>query len=254
MKLFVILGILFFFSAPSYAWGPKGQEITVIVTENYLSPVAKSQISALIGANKRLSQFASWADQVRSTEDWNFTGSWHYINVSDRGDIETSGDLETPQDVAAAIDFCVGKLKSKGTNKEEKLAWLKFLIHLVGDIHQPMHVGRAEDRGGNSTQVFYGKEMNLHFLWDSAFLQKNSLSSQNYFIKLKSEIGNTSELVKPFLTDVTIKENFKLRKFIYSFNNGVIDSSYERQAIAIVNERVWTGGVRLASLLNSIYK
>lgn len=248
----IFLTSFFFLSFNAYSWGPKGQEITVLIAESYLTLKATADIKSILGPNITLSSFAVWADQARNTTEWNYTGGWHYIDVADSG---TYGHEATqlPDDVLEAINYCVDKLKSNITSTE-KTTWLKFLVHFVGDVHRPMHVGRPGDRGGNSTQVSYGKTMNLHYLWDTAFISKNSLSPAAYANALKSQNRSQIELTRPFSTDVVIKEDLALRPFMYSYKNGVIDGNYEKQAFQIVDERLWTGGLRLASLLNSIFR
>lgn len=238
---------LMIISLNAFAWGPKGQEITVLIAEKNLTPKAAKAIAQIIGTNVQLAKLATWADQARNSEEWQHTSSWHYINVDDTGNFIT-----TPEDVAGAIEYSIEQLKSN-LPRDEKLVWLKFLIHFVGDIHQPMHVGRPQDRGGNSTMVQYGREVNLHFLWDSAIIDRQSLSNGNYVIKLDSQNRSKLPLQKPFSTDDIIEENLKHRKFMYSFKNSTIDGAYEKEAISIIEDRLWTGGLRLAQILNRIF-
>lgn len=249
MKLIVFISILFVHTC--YAWGPKGQQITVMVSEKFLKPSALSQILKITGG-KPLSSFSSWADQARNTAEWSETGIWHYINVDDSGSYahETQG---TPLDVVTALDYSLKNFQNSKSDKD-RLTWLKFIIHLVGDLHQPMHIGDPQDRGGNSTQVSYGKEMNLHYLWDSGLIDKKGLSVQAFTSQLISYNWSTSELSNKFDAEKVVEENFKSRKFLYSFKNGTIDSQYEKQAIELIENRLWIGGLRLASLLNSILK
>lgn len=251
MKLLVIIST-FVFSLSCFAWGPKGQQITVMLAEKYLSATAKDKIMKITG-NKTLSSFATWADQARNTNEWNDTGSWHYIDVEDDGSFTHSSSLDAPTDVLSALDYCSKNLQTE-TDLAKKLVWLKFVVHLVGDLHQPMHVGRPEDRGGNLTKVMYGKEVNLHFLWDSAFIDKKSLSIEDYSKLLISQSRGQEALRVPFNAETVIQENLKYRDFLYSYKNDRIDSEYEAKAFAITDERLWTGGLRLASLLNSLFK
>lgn len=232
------------------AWGPTGQTITVQIAEKFLTPQARQKVLQLTG-NKALSSFAIWADGVRNTPDWGQTGVWHYINVDDRGNYQhESGGA--PDDVLSALQFCIKNFKEGNPN--QRLDWLKFIVHLVGDIHQPMHVGNPNDRGGNETTVIYGKSMNLHFLWDSAMIDRSKLSPADYTARLISQSRPQNALKEMFDPNVVISENFALRKFLYSYKNGKIDGQYEQQALVIIDERLWTGGLRLASLLNSILK
>jgi hypothetical protein len=238
-------------SLNSFAWGPKGQEITVIIAEQLINPKTKLELLKLTN-NKELHTFATWADQARNSSEWNQTGPWHYVNVEADGSYEHESGGE-PRDILGAIKFSVEGLRSK-KSVSEKLVFLKFLVHFIGDIHQPMHVGNPQDRGGNSVSVSYGKQYNLHALWDSAFIEKKALSNAEYAKKLFQEKRDSSELNKTFSADQVVKENFEMREFLYSFKNGKIDGAYEKKAMSVVDDRMWVGGVRLASLLNEIYK
>lgn len=250
-KSFLILTLVSItFSA--FAWGPKGQEITVILAESYLNQKAAYQIKNLIGPNTSLSSFAVWADQARNIPEWSNTGGWHYMDVEDSGIYDHEAP-QLPDDILEAINYSVVKLKSN-IPSSEKITWLKFLVHFVGDLHQPMHIGRPGDRGGNSVQISYGKKMNLHYLWDTAFVSKKALTPVAYAQSLKSQNRSLAELSKQFSADIIIKEDLGYRNFIYSFKNDVIDEDYEKQAFQIVDERLWLGGLRLASLLNSIFQ
>jgi hypothetical protein len=251
MKSLVIM-TAFLFSFSSFAWGPKGQQITVMIAERYLTASAKEKIMKVTG-NKPLSFFATWADQARNTNEWNDTGSWHYIDVEDEGRIAQPSPLNAPTDVLSALEYCSRNLQSE-TDVSKKLTWLKFIVHLVGDLHQPMHVGRPEDRGGNLIKVMYGKLINLHALWDSAFIDKKGLSIEDYSKLLISQGRNQEALKNPFNAETVIEENLKFREFLYSYKDDKIDSTYEAKAFVITDDRLWFGGLRLASLLNSLFK
>lgn len=239
---------LFISSFHSFAWGPQGHQVTVLIAEKFLTPKAKAEIEKITGG-KPLSSFASWADQARNDPEWNHTGHWHYVDMEDNSFMKSM----EPLDIVDAIPYCVNNLK-RATSKEDKFDWLKFLIHFGGDLHQPMHVGRPSDRGGNDTKVEYGKKMNLHFLWDNGFIEKRGFKPVDYATMLISKSRPQSELRKPFDINSAVSENLALRKFMYSFKDGKIDQAYEEKAFAIMDERLWTGGLRLASLLNSIYQ
>lgn len=232
-----------------HAWGPKGQEITVKIAESYFSPKASKRILE-ITSNRKISEFSTWADQARNSPEWRETGIWHYINVADNGEYQHDSSA-SPADVQDAIAYSCERLQSNLPD-EQKLAWLKFLVHFVGDLHQPMHIGREADRGGNSTYVMYPKKMNLHYLWDTALLDSRKLSVDKFVSLLSSQNRSNAALNQKFDSDVVIKENFDLRQFTYSFKNGAISSSYEKQAMDVIDDRLWVGGLRLAQIINSL--
>lgn len=238
-------------SFKTFAWGPEGQTVTVALAEKYLTPEAKAQITKIM-SGASLASVATWADQAKNGAEWGRTASWHYIDQeSPKSDVKA---LTEPTDVRDAISFCKEKLES-GISDSEKLTWLKFLVHFVGDLHQPMHVGNPEDRGGNLTKITYkGKKVNLHALWDSVFIDEQKLDVNSYVEKLVRQSRPRKVLNETFNADVVIEENLNLRNFLYSFKAGNIDTQYSTKALEVTEERLWTGGVRLASLLNEIFR
>ena len=251
MNRLMIVTCISLFSFSTWAWGPAGQTITVALSEKYLSPEAKIKISKIL-KGQTLASVATWADQAKNGPEWSRTASWHYI---DREGLDSKNDqINEPADVRDAIAFCQQKLES-GISENEKLVWLKFLVHFVGDLHQPMHVGNPEDRGGNLTKVSYkGKTVNLHALWDSSFIQEQKLDVNSYVEKLVRQLRPRKALLETFSAETVIAENLDMRKFLYSFQGGNIDAKYSSKALEVTDERLWTGGIRLASLLNEIFK
>lgn len=251
MKLIVSFSILFFVSNKAHAWGLKGHQITAQIAESYLTPKAKIEISKILG-KKSLSYHAFWADKIAYTPEGKYTQPWHYINITDQGEFG-SLNTPTPENILSALRLCVSNLSSDIPASEKK-NWLKFLIHFVGDIHQPLHMGRKEDEGGNKIPMVYGKSLNLHSVWDTGFIEKLGLTPEEYVIRLRSQERKADELKMIFEEQVLIKENLEIRPFVYSFKDAQIDQAYEAQAIQIIDARLWTGGLRLAALLNTIFK
>lgn len=249
---YIVLCFLLFFLIPrAHAWGLKGHQITVQIAELYLTPKAKRELSKILG-KKSLSEHAYWADKIAYTSEWKHTQPWHYISITDQGEYG-SLDTPTPENILSALRLCILNLSSDMSASEKK-NWLKFLIHFTGDIHQPLHMGRKEDEGGNKIAVIYGKKTNLHSIWDTGFIEKQELTSEDYVIRLRSQNRRTEDLKKNFDEQVLIKENLEIRPFVYSFKDAHIDPAYEAQAVQIIEERLWTGGIRLAALLNKIFK
>lgn len=235
----------------AYAWGPSGQTITVAIAEKYLSSPARSKISKILGGVSLVS-VATWADQARNSPEWGQTGPWHYIDIG--GGKGSEKKLREPANIRDAISYCQSQLES-GIADKEKVVWLKFLIHLIGDLHQPMHIGDPADRGGNTTRVMYqGKNVNLHALWDGSFIEEQRLSVSSFVDKLIRQSRTQAPLRETFSTDVVIDENFKMRTFLYSFSGREIDLVYARKASEVTDERLWTGGLRLAAILNEIFR
>jgi hypothetical protein len=244
-----ILVLVFFLthSQAAFSWGSAGQTITVVIAEKYLSTTARMKIRRILG-EVTLSRLATWADQARNSEEWRQTGPWHYI------DMVSGNYLNEPANIRDAISYCQSQLDSAIPDKE-KVVWLKFLIHFIGDLHQPMHIGDPLDRGGNQTRVSYlGKKVSLHGLWDSSFIREQGLTISAFVEKLLNQSRSQSALRETFNTDIVIEENYNMRKFLYSFKGREIDKTYARKASDLTDERLWTGGLRLAALLNEIFR
>lgn len=251
INLILLFSFLSILSSRAHAWGFKGHQITAQIAELHLTPKAKKEISKILG-KKSLSDHSFWADKIAYTPEWKHTQPWHYINITDQGEHE-SLDTPIPENILSIMRLCVLNLSSEMPASEKK-NWLKFLIHFVGDVHQPLHMGRKEDEGGNKIPMVFGKSLNLHSVWDTGLIEKQGLTSAEYVTRLRSQEQKLDELKSKYDEQVLIKENLEIRPFVYSFKDGQIDQAYEAQAIQIIDGRLWTGGLRLAALLNSIFK
>ena len=164
--------------------------------------------------------------------------------------------LNKKGDVVQAINYSIDILKDKNISKDEKAFYLKLLVHFVGDIHQPLHVGRIEDRGGNDIKVkWFGQQTNLHRVWDSQIINSHQMSytelSKDLPILTLSEIS----MIKNDSVIVWLKESQKLSKSIYNDVENEINLGYfyKYKYLDKLKLRLLKGGVRLASILNKIF-
>ena len=166
-----IVFALFFAPAPAMAWGPQGHEIVAHLAAMHLTPKAKAGVTALLGGEAQASMViaSNWADEIR--DDRPQTASWHYVNLEIDGGLRYDAARDCPRGNCAvaqiARDAAILQSRAPPAARAEAL---KFLIHLVGDIHQPLHAGENHDRGGNAVRILYrrGKPMSLHQFWDSS--------------------------------------------------------------------------------------
>lgn len=155
----------------AWAWGADGHRLIAEHAFERLTPAARSQVERLLALEPEatLPSLSTWADEVRSPT----TAAWHYVNFPRDADCHYDGDRMCIQGncVVGAIERQLAVLASDAPDERRLLA-LKYVVHFVGDVHQPLHAGFADDRGGNSYQLqAYGRGTNLHALWDSAMLQ-----------------------------------------------------------------------------------
>jgi len=185
-----------FLAPAAQAWGPLGHSIIAALAQRHLSPAAEAEVEHLLAADHttQLADIASWPDQIQDDPAqaalWQRTRKLHYINF--RGGL--SCDYVPPRDcrdgecVVAGVAHYVAVLGDTTQSDAARLQALKFVVHFVGDMHQPLHAGYRDDLGGNKYQVqFEGKGSNLHRVWDSGMLKTRGLDWQAYAQKLDAE-------------------------------------------------------------------
>lgn len=163
------------------SWGSKGHKAIATIAYNHLNfnviPFVQNTLHG-----QSMSDVGSWADEARNDPEFRETAPWHFVNVPlglNFRDFEKAVKNDPNPNIYFAILKCEDDLRQKDLDPAKKEIALKFLIHLVGDAHQPMHVSRREDKGGNTIQVrFDGKGSNLHSLWDSELIDHEGLNDE----------------------------------------------------------------------------
>jgi hypothetical protein len=158
-------------SAPAQAWGACGHRIVAEIADRHLDAATRVRTAALLGS-RTLADVSVWADRVRETERFEWTRRLHYVNLpEDATSFDAQRDCPDGACVVRGIARFSAELASPDVGREGKILALKFLIHLVGDIHQPLHVSRKSDLGGNLITVIHRNERSsLHRVWDSGLL------------------------------------------------------------------------------------
>lgn len=253
--IFILITLLA--SQASFGWGTQGHMVVAQVGENNLTPKAKAAVSAIL-KGKSLAEVANWADIIKSDGQWQHTKSWHFADIPDGEDYSTV-EHNHDGDVVGAITDMVKTLKNPSANATDKENALKFLVHFVGDIHQPLHVGRPEDRGGNDLRiVFEGRNSNLHQLWDSLMIMKSPMDYNAYAKWLESgkEFAPPYDL-PAFAFSTIIAEDMAAREAIYNLNPFIggaqVSKAYYQKNVDLMNRQLLNGGKRLAKLLNSLF-
>jgi S1/P1 Nuclease len=239
----------------SWGWGREGHQIVAAVSEYYLDETTKVMIQSLIG-NNHLYSIATWADDVR--RDRRDTRAWHYVNIPLGGTYDAARDCALPRScIVAKIGDLIQVMKDKSRSREERAEALKFVVHFVGDIHQPMHTVK-EAAGGNSVHVTFlsssrcgSYECNLHAVWDSSLIEHTGLSRENY-------VGREEELIRTEKLDGQAggtpeqwaNESLKLAQAAWVPNGADLDEQYYEQQIKVVDRQMALAGLRLAKLLN----
>lgn len=251
--------ILFFIFAVvcnvnALAWGNTGHRAIAEIGWQQLDKQTKRKVKMLLG-DSYLPLYATYADNVRSEKNNPLADVPHYVNMPLDVTYEASQKNEEG-DIVTVFSDMLSALKSESTTKEEKAVALKFIIHFVGDAHQPMHVGLVEDLGGNRVDVkWFGKETNLHRLWDSDLVDFTQLS----YTELARFAGapESSELKSLSNTSIVdwINETHGYTKLIYE-NLGDKDYGYDYSYMfnPIIFKQIQKAGYRLGNFLNELMK
>ena len=175
--------------AVGWSFGFQAHATIADYAETILTEDAKAKLD-LVAKGKSLADLAVWPDQVKHNESWRYTRSWHYVNLDD-GDNVTDFIPAEKIDLLWALDYHYHDFKNRLDqpigNDKERWRSLAFLIHFIGDVHQPLHVGRYEDRGGNRIAVlWFGQESNLHRVWDTDFFKHQNMSRDQWMSELSS--------------------------------------------------------------------
>ncbi|HEU4861098.1 MAG TPA: S1/P1 nuclease [Chitinophagaceae bacterium] len=247
-------------SISSFAWwGQNGHRIVGEIANSYLSNKARKAIREILG-NESIAITSNWADFIKSDSSFNYLSPWHYINVKQglsQSDFNIVLQNDTVIDAYTRLNFLITELKNQQLLPEKKQMYLRLLIHIAGDIHQPLHVGRLEDLGGNRIRVlWFGDSTNLHSVWDEKLIESQNLSYSEY---VKAINHSTKEQRKQWQEQPMNEwffESYQLAGKIYS---GItqphqrLSFRYNFDYIDILNSQLLKGGVRLAGLLNSIF-
>ena len=239
-----------------FAWGPKGHDIVAYIAECNVSKSTLKSIEKVLDGESMV-YVANWMDNASHKDEYAYTKTWHYVNV-DPSEGSYSASVKDPKgDVVTAITGIVDRLKSGELTVEQERVELMMLIHLVGDMHCPMHAGRKGDRGGNGTQVqFFGKSIKLHSLWDSEIVESAHRWS---YSEWGSQVDRVSKREKKTIViggvADWIEESVALASDVYENSVGAGNLSYDYVAhyAPIIESQLLKAGLRLAKLLEEIY-
>jgi len=255
----IFISLFFYLHSQVYAWGVLGHRIVGQIAESYLTPGAKKEVIKILGTES-IAMASNWADFIRSDTSFNYLSPWHYLNIKgglSLNEFQTFLKNDTAVNAYTKINFLVKQLKDKLLSKEIKSFYLKLLIHIVGDIHQPLHVGRPDDRGGNRINVlWFNVPYNLHQIWDEHLINFQQLSYTEYAFAINhTTIAQRMQWQKQPLSE-WIWGSYQIAEKIYGDVKQLEDKLgyvYNFKFINSLNLQLLKGGVRLAGLLNEIF-
>jgi hypothetical protein len=249
-----ILPILFLLiSQVALSWGQTGHRVVGLIAEQHLTKKAKKNLEAVLG-NETLAEISNYLDFIKSDPSYDHMSPWHYCTIPDGQTYEQAGTPEEG-DIIITLKRVIEELKSKAFTDEDELFAIKLLVHMVGDIHQPLHVGNGTDRGGNDVRVeYFWRKRNLHSVWDTGIIDSQKYGYTEYCDWINHP---TEEQVNNWQSSSVIEwayESMNVRKQAYKLpEDGKISYRYDFDNIDLVNRRLLQAGIRLAGILNTIY-
>lgn len=252
-------------SVSAFAWGSKGHDIVAAIAEQNLTPKAKKQISKLLDG-KSIVYYSSWMDSIQNSPYWengyNKTKTWHYANV-DEGFTYQTMTKNPDGDVVSGLEMLTKEMTENYRNLTDSMRvdYLKMIVHMVGDLHCPMHAGRLSDRGGNGTKVkWFGQNTSLHSVWDSKMI--DSARKWNYS-EWAEQLDRTDRKYRKEIMKGSYEEWFndtvENAADLYDYVEELGDTpnlSYQfvYDFSPLLEEQLLNGGYRLAYVLNTIFK
>jgi hypothetical protein len=257
------LGLALSLASPctAFAWGPDGHRIIADIAEQYLKPAAARQVRALLAIENTatLADVSNWADEISPQRPE--TARWHYVDIPlDAAGYDAARDCPQNACVVAQIERFTGELSDARQPPRKRLEALKFLVHFVGDIHQPLHAANNNDRGGNDVKVsFDGRDTNLHLLWDIWLLAPAvNGDDRAYAMRLAHAItpAEAEAWANGSPADWANESHDIARRIVYGAlpHEGALPATYAARALPVANEQLEKAGVRLANVLNGALK
>ena len=255
IKLFSLLSMSLLLTMQAFGWGQKGHDVTAYIAECHLTPEAAQKIDKVL-EGRSLVYYANWMDNASHTPEYAYTKTWHYLNVDEGYTLETM-ERHPDGDVLAAVTDLYNKLKAGGLSHEEEHICLRMFIHLVGDMHCPMHAGHRSDLGGNQVPVvLFGRPTNLHSIWDSGIIEA---AHKWGYMEWQQQIDRPNCDVESLQTGTPeewMRETVGLSAEIYRKTPEGANVSYDyvNDYTPLIEDQLLRGGIRLARLLNEIYQ
>jgi hypothetical protein len=274
----LLLALVFVAAAPRVlGWGETGHVIVAMIAEKHLKQNAKHGIAELLGTQRISSPaVAVWADKIRHVKVFEKkfpkNGQWHYVDIPfDAKEFDPARDCKTGNCVIDKIAHFQKVLADHDASKEDRIAALKFLVHFVGDMHQPLHCAeRNGDRGGNQLKVHingtHDRETNLHSLWDTFLVTEamHGLGNADYVQRIDADV--TSELKKAWAKGDVKSWAWEAHQLavtkaytdssgkVFPMTHAEVDDAYLSDRKIVVETQLKRGGIRLAKVLNDAFK
>lgn len=249
---FCFLGITLSMSA----YDAVGHRIVADIAYDNLTDKARAQVDKVLG-KRGIVYESTWADEVRSDNKYAYSYQWHYQDLDAN---MTTADIQkllnNPKAEGEHLFFAIDTLTTRLKKDRNDAEALKFLVHFVADLHQPMHMGRKDDKGGNKVDFnWFGKKTNLHAVWDGMLIESEKMSYSEFSHYLQDKFEPRKAEIKKCTELQSIEAGYAAQNAIYKYD--MTDTSnyhYVYHFAGIRDEMLYRGGIQLANMLNAIYK
>ena len=247
--------------SPALAWGRIGHRVAARMAESRLTSAARDAIHAILGPGVSLADASTWADGQREIEE---SYRWHFVNVPISADRYDSRYCSPKGCVVNKIEDFRRILQNSQAGRPQKQQALKFLIHLIADLHQPLHVGDNNDQGGNLLQVrFFGVGSNLHRLWDSQVMERHTKNEKVWlwdfdFVANPKMVSEWSKGAPADWATESLhiaREAYRVPGSDQWMRSGArLGNDYYRFALPVIRTQLAKAGIRIAFVLNAIFR
>ncbi len=261
----IVAALLLTSSMTAFGWGQKGHDVIASIAEQNLTKKARKALNEILDG-RSIVFYSSWMDNIQNSPYWEYgynkTKTWHYANV-DKGHTYQTMTRNEKGDLITALNYLTRELTENDADLTDSMRvdYVKMIVHLVGDLHCPMHAGRLSDTGGNKVKVkWFGQSTNLHSVWDSKMIEsarkwgykewteqldrgdrklRKSVEQGSYEDWFSETVEAAAEIYD-YVERIDAKEPNLSYQFVYDFS-------------PLLEERLLIGGYRLAFVLNSIF-
>lgn len=250
-KSIIIFAIITALTNNLFAWGKQGHEIVAQIAKHYLDKSVIKKVQSYLG-KMSFEEAAVWMDQIKSNRSYDYMKPWHYINI----DRDATYVKTQEPNIINALEETINNLNLNSYRSKEAISFnLKLIFHLIGDLHQPLHAGYSDDRGGNYVQVkFLKKKTNLHYVLDDSIIQYSNITSADCIKQGALMSAKELKRIQEINPIAWLNDSRSCLSQVYAFKNGNITESYIKTNTPLVKKQLLKAGIRLAAVLNKGFK
>ena len=239
-----------------FGWGQKGHDTVAYIAQQHLTDATRQAVDSILDGYS-LVYWANWLDNASHTADYAYTKTWHYMNIDEGKAFEKAPRIKEG-DIVRALNEQIEVLNDPATNKDEKALALKMVTHFLGDIHQPLHMGHASDRGGNYWKIqFFKGDTNLHSVWDSRLVETAHKWSHTEWQEEIDRLTPEQQvvLIEGGTPEKWGEETYRICTTVYEKTPQYYNVEYDYIAdwTPTIEQQLLKGGLRLADVLNSVF-